>query len=197
MPIKKRLVQGVGINDANYVVRPTINGKTILCFFYQTWGNMLKRCYSSKFQNECKTYIGCTVDKRWHKFTEFRNWMELQNWHDNDLDKDILFPGNKIYSPETCIFIPHSLNSLLTDSAASRGKYPQGVTWNKQAKKYVAQININGKAVHIGYFKNIEDAEKAYKNVKAKIIMTVAARQIDNRLKLALNKHAKLYLNGV
>lgn len=38
-----------------------------------------------------------------------------------------------------------------------------GVSWNKSSKKWKAQIQINGKQQHIGYFDKIEDAAMARK----------------------------------
>lgn len=71
----KKLVYGVGINDANYVVKPTINGKQQWCSFYQAWTGMLERCYSAKWQAKSPTYIGCMVCEEWHSFMSFRAWM--------------------------------------------------------------------------------------------------------------------------
>jgi len=38
----------------------------------------------------------------------------------------------------------------------------KGVWWDKQLKKYRAQIWFNGNRLHLGYFKNQIDAAKAY-----------------------------------
>ena len=45
----------------------------------------------------------------------------------------------------------------------------KGVTWYKSRQKYVAQIRINGKNKHLGYFQRAEDASQAY-DAKAKEI---------------------------
>jgi hypothetical protein len=37
-----------------------------------------------------------------------------------------------------------------------------GVSWHKRDKKWVAQIRIDGKKHHLGYFESEEDAHKAY-----------------------------------
>jgi hypothetical protein len=37
-----------------------------------------------------------------------------------------------------------------------------GVSWYKQTKKWQAQIKINGKSKHLGYYANEEDAFRAY-----------------------------------
>ena len=83
-----------------------------------------------------------------------------------ELDKDIKVPGNKIYSPERCLFLPKSINLLLNGCAARRGDYPKGVNLFKRNGSFIAKISIDGKRKHLGYFSTPELARQAY--VKAK-----------------------------
>ena len=109
----KKLQYGVGINDADYVVSWRIDGQRFCCPFYDRWHGMLRRCYSAAWQSRHPAYIGCSVDKRWHSFVAFREWALSQpQWEGLHLDKDLLVPGNKVYSPETCLFIPQSVNKF-------------------------------------------------------------------------------------
>ena len=67
----KKLVYGVGINDADYVVKKFetigyVNGKikrklVWICPYYSAWTSMLVRCYSTKYQDRCPTYKGCSA----------------------------------------------------------------------------------------------------------------------------------------
>ena len=95
-----------------------------------------------------------------------------------DLDKDILVKGNKIYSPETCMFVPQNINKLFTKSNKIRGKYPIGVYFNKNANKFKAQCRIfyNGKTQQesLGLYNTIEDAFNAYKQFKEANIKQMA-----------------------
>lgn len=86
---KDQLVEGIGINDANYFVAPRVNGSRTVCPFYQRWHDMLKRCYSLKCQTDCPTYAGCKVIVGWHSFTAFKAWMMQQDWKNKHLDKGI------------------------------------------------------------------------------------------------------------
>ena len=88
---------------------------------------MLARCYSAKFQEHCPTYTGCTVAEDWLKFSNFKDWMEKQQWEGKQLDKDILFEGNKVYGPDTCVFVSPMVNTFTIDSGAARGKWLIGV----------------------------------------------------------------------
>ena len=192
---KKPTVYGVGINDADYVVKPTVNGKFVTCPLYSKWKDMIRRCYSPKYQIKVPTYIGCTVANEWFSFMAFRSWAALQNWRGNDLDKDILKPNNKIYSPETCLFVPHSLNMILCDSRASRGKCSLGVSWNSKRKTYKARITINNKDKHLGYFKTEKEAKVVYKKAKSAELRKAAFLQSDYRIAKALMRHASSTMN--
>lgn len=140
----RRLVDGVGINDAPYQVQPMVNGKQICCPFYRRWKSMVGRCYSEHLLQIDPQYLECFVNNRWHYFMPFRAWMEDKIWQGLHLDKDMLVPENKEYSPDTCVFIPHYLNCLLTTRSNYRGKYPLGVKLAKSANVTAYQGVVNG-----------------------------------------------------
>ena len=172
-----KLVLGAGANDADYRVNSWINGKKVRCPFYIRWKNMLMRCYSAKFQKKCPSYIGCTVSLEWLTFSKFRSWMEQQDWQGNELDKDLLVQGNKFYGPTTCLFLPHSINSLINDNKANRGLWPVGVNFHKQSGDFQASCKINGKLKYIGLYSTPEEASAAYKAFKYKVIAEAALTQ--------------------
>jgi len=173
----RKLIHGVGINDADYVVRPTVNGKTVICPFYITWTHMLERCYRPNFHAKHPTYVGCSVSKEWLIFSNFRSWMVKQDWENKHLDKDLLIQGNKVYSPETCLFVTPAINTLLIDSGAIRGKYPIGVSFHKPTSKFKSQCKAGGKNKHLGYFNTPEEASDAYKLFKYEVIAETAIQQ--------------------
>lgn len=183
---KTKLVFGVGINNADYCVSPTINGKRLHCKYYITWYSMLRRCYDSKTQIKYTTYIGCTVCEEWLIFSNFKKWMENQDFEGKQLDKDILIRGNKVYSPDSCIFVTDNINSLFVKSDASRGKYKIGVCFNKHDSKFIAQCQVNGKKKHIGCYLTEEEAYQAYVSFKTAHIHSIALEQTDERLREAM-----------
>ncbi len=191
---KNRLVQGVGINNANYHVHQMVNGKKTRCKFYTTWAKMLERCFCKKFKNNHPTYKDATVCKEWLYFMNFRSWMMVQDWDGNALDKDIIEPGNRLYSPETCCFVPRQINNLLCDSAANRGDYLIGVSLDKVFNKFTAQINIDGKKVHLGRFFSEKNAHNAYKKAKIDILMNFSKSIKDIRISNGLSNHAKILM---
>ena len=168
--MKTKLVLGVGANDADYDVCAYgyVNGKQSqiwMCPYYTKWRNMLLRCYSSSELKRKPTYKECTVCKEWLTFSNFKKWMEQQNWEGRQLDKDFLIEGSKIYSPTTCIFIPQSLNKFLTSRGSDRGDYPLGVHVPKRDKihPYMARCS-DGRGVfcYLGYFPTPEQAHQAW-----------------------------------
>lgn len=177
------MIYGVGINDADYVVQPTINGKRVWCPFYRTWHNMLRRCYCLKTLARYPTYQGCIVCDEWIYFSNFKEWMELQDWESKQLDKDFFSDGS-IYSPSTCCFVELWLNSLFNDCAASRGPYPTGVT--KHRNKFRARLRVTGRERHIGHFDTPEEASTAYQKARRQYVITKMKDYPDPQIKQAV-----------
>lgn len=150
---------------------------------YDTWNNMMKRCFDKKCQIKNPTYKGCTVCEEWHNFQNFAKWY-YDNYYEIEgeimhLDKDIIFKGNKIYSPQTCILVPKRINELFTKSDKVRGKYPIGITeWRGKLAVKCNIINENGnkKRKFLGYFPLNKpfQAFTCYKNFKENYIKQVA-----------------------
>ena len=173
---QRRLVFGVGINDANYMVRIKIEDKYVICPYYQKWTAMLERCHSEKYQKKMPTYKGCSVCDEWLLFSNFKSWMAKQDWEGKELDKDLLFHGNKVYSPKTCFFVPRSVNLLLGSCASRRGEYPLGVSFNSKRGCYESSVSVNGKPEFVGRFPTPELAHEAYKVAKYKVIHATAMK---------------------
>lgn len=149
---------------------------------YDTWVRMLERCYEPSYQVKYPTYRGCKVCDDWHNFQNFAEWYEL-NYYEvpgqtMNLDKDILYKGNKIYSPGTCVFVPQCINKIFTKSDSNRGSLPIGVYYSERDKRYIAQCsvrcNADEKRKHLGYFHTPEEAFLAYKQFKEAYINKVA-----------------------
>lgn len=181
---KRKLVYNIGINDAEYRVKisvecPRVNGKRkskviFECPFYSVWKSMLERCFSLKFKQKHPTYKDITCCEEWLTFSNFKSWMEQQDWRGKHLDKDLLVYKNKVYSPETCVFITGNINSFITKRQGSRGDYPLGVSYkeksndmvNERFNCYRASISMGGYSKYLGNFSTIEEAHKAWQLAK-------------------------------
>ena len=151
---------------------------------YNTWYHMLLRCYDPYSLNSKNiTYRDCIVDKRFHCLQDFGKWFE-ENYYEIPgeqmcLDKDILCKGNKVYSRDTCIFVPQTINSLIVKSYITKhDNLPIGVCYHKSHNKYMAScsilVNNKNKIITIGYYDDSITAFNAYKLFKEKYIKTVA-----------------------
>lgn len=190
----RKLRYGVGINDAVYMPAITINNKVYHCPIFQIWTTMLKRCYSEKSIQI--SYVNCIVCDGWLIFSNFEKWVKTQNWKNKELDKDILISGNKIYSPNTCMFVTKDINSLLTIPKSIKGKCPVGVSKTRAIKGYQVFCNIAGKGKNLGSYTTIEEAEQVYLNFKSEHVNKIALQQSNLQLQTALIRISKEILNG-
>ena len=194
----KKLVCGVGINDADYVVQIKetighVDGKrkeksVWKCPYYRAWNSMLNRCYSAKYQDRNPTYSGCTVSEEWLTLSRFKAWMEAQNWEGKQLDKDLLFDGNKVYSADTCVFVTRMVNMFTTNRGLDRGEWLIGVHWDKWANKFKSQCcnPFTKKRENLGLFTCEQQAHKAWLKRKLELAHELAAIQSDPRVAKAL-----------
>ena len=183
---------GVGILGTKYP--STINGRDTKD--YVLWRNMLNRCYSDTCKKKYPTYEDCDVSDNFKSYEYFYEWCHKQvgfsneGWH---LDKDLLVKGNKVYSENTCVFLPQEINKILTKGTASRGKHLIGVSWHNTNKVFVARVNkIKGGSEYLGSFKTEIEAFNAYKEAKESFIKEQANEwkgKIDDRAYEALMKY--------
>jgi len=170
---KRSLVYGVGVND--WTGNIWVDGKVIR--EYQLWQDMLKRCFDEKLKQSRPTYQDVTCSKDWLSMTKFiedvsqMKGFGLSGWA---LDKDILQKGNKLYSKDTCCFVPLEVNNLLTKRDNSRGEFPVGVCFHKASGKFMAKLRINCKTKYLGLFPTPEEAFQVYKLAKEAQIKVVA-----------------------
>jgi hypothetical protein len=172
-------VFGVGyLGEGEYESRE--NGK--LTKVYATWCHMLERCYYEKYHKRYPTYIDCKVSEEWHNFQNFAKWYE-NNYYEVEgeimcLDKDILIKHNKIYSPETCIFVPQTINTLFVKNNKNRGNSVIGTS--PMNGKYMVTCSMfdfktgKSKNEYLGRYKTQEKAFEVYKYYKEKNIKQIA-----------------------
>lgn len=163
-----KTVYGIGyIGQGRYKVTTTGKNKP-----YKKWHSLIQRCYDVKAFDRHPTYESCSVDERWHNFQVFAEWFENNYIEGFELDKDILVKGNKIYSPETCCFVPQGVNALFTNRKNHRGDCPIGVS--KIKNKFAVFLSKNGERYYLGVFDTPKEAFECYKFHKEKYIKEIA-----------------------
>ena len=167
---------------------------------YVHWAEMLNRCYSKARKRTARSYSSCEVSETFKYLSKFSKWCNEQigfNFKDDkgkpfQLDKDILIKGNKIYSEETCAFVPQEVNLLFVNCSKTRGDSAIGTCYSKAHKKYLSKIRKCGKLMHLGHFDSEIEAFLAYKEAKEAYVKEVANKwkdQIDPRVYEALMKY--------
>lgn len=133
---------------------------------YKSWAGIMERVYCPKLHLKRPTYKDVTVCEEWHNFQNFAKWFyEESNYQDGwHLDKDLMSNSEKVYSPETCIFIPNALNSFIANRYVNNKSGYVGVCWDKEASRWAAAIKLvnTGKTIKLGRFTTPEDASNAY-----------------------------------
>ena len=155
------------------------------------WVRMIQRCYDRKYQEKQPTYKEVSVCEEWYNFQNFAEWFEenWKPWMDENwqLDKDIICKDCKVYSPETCCFVPREINGLFTLRTNKRGDLPIGV--KKARNKFQASIIMYNNRKYLGNFNTPEEAFQAYKTAKEQHIKEVADKwreQISDKVYEAL-----------
>lgn len=186
-----KLVCGVAVNDADYRVSEyqIVNGIKRLvwkCPYYRKWQDMLMRCNSDKHQSKFPSYKGVRVCEEWLTFSNFREWMEKQDWKGKELDKDLIGDGS-LYSPGTCLFITKGINLFISHNRA-HSELPTGVHYHIGDKCFHSSIRnpFTKKQEFLGMFSSSEVAHKAWKKRKSELAIMLANTIEDEVISKAL-----------
>lgn len=177
-------VQGVGyLGEGEYDPKCYKNGRQYNSPAYEVWGSKLKNCYGKSKRGHI--YADVEFCKEWLNFQNFAKWFyeQVELYGEGGfVDKDLLFLGNKVYSPYTCVYIPPAVNSLFTGTS---GKI-SGVHWCNTMNKWVAQIQCGEltaqgkkKQSYLGRYDNKEEADQVYYAAKLAHVKSVAVQYQD------------------
>lgn len=160
--------------------------------YYSVWASMLNRCYSAKFHDKYPTYNDCSVCSEWHNFQNFAGWCE-ENYPKNcdssiHLDKDLKIIGNKVYSPDSCLFVPSLVNSFILIGGAFNGGRMIGSVFSDRLCKFKSQCSnpLTGEKEYIGIYANELDAHLAWRERKSELAYELAMIQDREEVKQAL-----------
>lgn len=159
------------------------------------WGSILARCkVGGSVQKRLPSCVGNS--NGFKDFQEFTTWATLQygylhkdvNGKFWQLDKDLMVFGNKVYSAETCIFVPHRINTLLTTPFSIETNCPIGVYWDKIECKFISSCRdgTGGRQIYLGSFDCKFEAHKAWQMFKVQIIQQFIVQDEDVKNHLSL-----------
>lgn len=167
-----------GITDVDFSTNITDEVRKL----HGVWCSLLERCNGERTKEKRPTYKECSICEEWKYFSNFLSWTKDKSngfQQGYNLDKDILVKGNKVYSPETCCFVPQEINKLIIKCDKSRSDYPLGVSLLPSGK-FLAKCTIKCKGVNLGTYDTPEEAFFAYKQTKEKYIQEVATEYYNN-----------------
>lgn len=168
--IAKRFICGSGVNDLN----SARNERS-----YNIWMHLMKRCCGKR---RPKAYKDCKICDEWKLYSNFKKFYDKYCKNDSfHLDKDILVQGNKLYSPDTCVFVPIEINETIQSIWVEDRSLPAGVSMTK-CGKFRARCR-KGEGLdreHIGCYDTAEEAFEEYRKAKKERIKEMANRHFRN-----------------
>jgi hypothetical protein len=161
---KRKTIAGRGINDSDYATQ----SKGVTCPMFSAWCRMLRK--------------DVEVSEEWLLFSNFRGWMERQDWEGKQISPYVFGDGS-IYSAQTCCFVDRKLAFIVKSLRLGTGKtvdIPHGFS----PRPYRAVVS--GK--HVGYYKTQEEAEIGWKRALLKELKSSARKYIGTRTELGLKE---------
>lgn len=162
------------------------------------WMGMLKRCYDNEYHSCKPSYIKCEVSEDWQDFQKFADWYENTYPEDGEvyeLDKDFTLLGNKVYSEETCNWLPRKLNSFFINFSND-----SGASYDKRMNKWVSRCSrfcLGGKGDNlVGTYDTQEEARSAYLSEKMKVLLELLDKYtvpdvVSNNMKCLITNNLK------
>ena len=129
---------------------------------YKLWQSMRHRLMDRA------EYEGVTMCAEWETYEGFLKWFDSNEFSNHKdelgnfyaLDKDVLGGQRRLYSPETCAFIPQQLNNMFKRKVSD---LKAGVQYlSGRVKPYRAYINYNRKHIHLGYYSTEDEAHSKF-----------------------------------
>ena len=145
--------------------------------YYGVWTRMLDRCLNPRYRDE-----ELTVCEEWKRLSAFKKWFEehyVEGW---ELDWRLFGEKEGKYSPETCCFLPRSVENLVVSKGYRKGSLPLGVSWcSLDDRRFRAMIKVDGQVRHLGCFDDIESARKVYMAEKMRFMAIKYQDRLETR----------------
>ena len=135
------------------------------------WKCMIERCYCGERKEHMKYFENCTVCEKWFNFQNFAEWYSKNKYVVKGrlhLDKDILYPGNTIYSPDKCLLVPQKINEQFHYRPKDTG-LPTGIRL-MDSGKYSAVCNSKS----LGTYTTVFEAYDVYAKEKERVVKQIA-----------------------
>lgn len=173
--MKERLIDNRGINDSTYPVNWTENGKNFRCPIYSAWKDLIIRTNPEAIKRgSLKHYEECFCCDNWLRFSNFYSWSLDKFKAGYQLDKDILFIDNKLYSEDTCCFVPKKVNNMFRpnnrESELARGVRSKILKSGVIKYEAFGKHYVTGANVYLGFHNSVEEAHKHWQSFKIEML---------------------------
>lgn len=171
------------------------------------WTRMITRVDGGNTNKDyLHVYKDVKISEDWIYFSNFYEWFKKNfrfDLHEKgivlEMDKDLMCGRDtKIYSPETVVFIPKSINMFLIKRQDNKHGFT-GVTYFEKTKKYrsrMTKFGDGGKTTFLGFFKTAEEAHKAYLHAKLIDLKNVKTYMLELGYEKDLVEKINFYATG-
>jgi hypothetical protein len=162
---KTNIIETFKTPNGEWAKCKTVNGVQYRSLSYEAWRQMLRRVADGE-SGVNLNYSGCTIHPDFMDYQVFASWHVKQigfNKPKYVLDKDILSPNVKIYSPDTCVLVPNALNLFF--SVKKHSQLPPGIYLTKN-QTFKVKLKSSCEQIHIGTYKSLDLAIDAYASAK-------------------------------
>lgn len=121
-----------------------------------TWANMKRRCLNPRGA-EIQKYQGVTLCEEWKSFKPFMEW-SLANGYTDQLTLDRI-ESSKGYEPGNCRYADYNVQAANRKKTDKNTSGHVGVSWDRG--RWCAKVQWQKKQIHLGRFKDLNDAVKA------------------------------------
>jgi hypothetical protein len=141
------------------------------------WRSINNRCSAKIVQHE--PWKDCTIT--FEDYQEFTDWCQPKfGYMQKDrsgrywaLDKDLKIEGNREYSPNTCLFVPISINNLFNIKSDDNG-LPVGVSRYKHTDLFQWNCSTVGTGLkRAGTARTAEEGHRSWQRTKIAVIETL------------------------
>jgi hypothetical protein len=152
---------------------------------------MIRRCFSQAEQARRPMSKTPICSKEWIYRSNFQRWYFSQPTHYDcvgqklQLDKDLLYFNNSLYSEDTCVLIPKYLNFLFKKSSRTEMPwvYKQEKSQNminELRRPFRASVYHQGKHIEVGFFTTALEGHLAAQLIKIDCIQRTKMRYVQD-----------------